>query len=54
MKAKEMRWQQQQMAMVLDGAGNPLGVVTLEDLLEILVGSIEDEFDHSHTASRRP
>ena len=51
---EEMRWQQQQMAMVLDGAGNPLGVVTLEDLLEILVGSIEDEFDHSHTAFRRP
>ena len=50
---EEMHWQQQQMAIVLDGKGNPLGMVTLEDLLEILVGNIEDEFDHSRTAPRR-
>jgi putative hemolysin len=47
---EEMHWQQQQMAVVLDRAGNPLGMVTLEDLLEILVGNIEDEFDHTRTA----
>ncbi|MBU0741998.1 DUF21 domain-containing protein [bacterium] len=48
---EEMRWQQQQMAVVTDHAGNPLGLVTLEDLLEILVGSIEDEFDRAMVAS---
>ncbi|MBA4377582.1 MAG: hypothetical protein C0395_02845 [Gemmatimonas sp.] len=42
---EEMRWQRQQMAVVVDAGGNPLGMVTLEDLLEVLVGSIEDEFD---------
>ncbi len=42
---EEMRWQRQQMAVVVDAEGNPLGLVTLEDLLEVLVGSIEDEFD---------
>lgn len=41
----EMRWQQQQMAVVVDRGGEPRGVVTLEDLLEVLVGSIEDEHD---------
>ncbi len=48
---EEMRWQQQQMAVVTDRAGNPLGQVTLEDLLEVLVGSIEDEFDSVLVAS---
>lgn len=42
---EEMRWQRQQMAVVVDADGNPLGLVTLEDLLEVLIGSIEDEFD---------
>jgi len=42
---EEMRWQRQQMAVVVDADGNPLGMVTLEDLLEVLVGSIADEFD---------
>ncbi len=41
----EMRWQQQQMAVVVDRGGAPRGVVTLEDLLEVLVGRIEDEHD---------
>jgi len=48
---EEMRWQQQQMAVVTDRAGNPLGQVTLEDLLEVLVGSIEDEFDRALVTS---
>ncbi len=42
---EEMRWQRQQMAIVTDSDGTPVGLVTLEDLLEMLVGSIEDEFD---------
>jgi CBS domain containing-hemolysin-like protein len=44
---EEMRWQRQQMAIVVDTDGNTQGLVTLEDLLEILVGSIEDEFDRA-------
>ena len=42
---EEMRWQRQQMAIVADETGTPIGLVTFEDLLEMLVGSIEDEFD---------
>ncbi|HZS58239.1 MAG TPA: CNNM domain-containing protein [Gemmatimonadaceae bacterium] len=33
------------MAVVADGAGRHVGIVTLEDLLETLVGEIEDEHD---------
>ncbi len=47
---EELRWQRQQLAIVVDAAGNPRGLVTLEDLLEVLVGRIEDEFDRA----RRP
>jgi len=42
---EELRWQRQQMAVVVDRAGAPLGLVTLEDLVEAVVGRIEDEFD---------
>ncbi len=42
---EELRWQRQQLAVVVDRAGAPLGLVTLEDLVEAVVGRIEDEFD---------
>ena len=41
----EFRKQNQHMAVVIDEYGAMEGIVTLEDLLEEIVGEIEDEFD---------
>jgi putative hemolysin len=41
----EFRSQNQHMAVVVDEYGAMEGIVTLEDLLEEIVGDIEDEFD---------
>jgi CBS domain containing-hemolysin-like protein len=41
----QLRGQRSQMAIVLDEYGAVAGLVTLEDLLEQLVGSIDDEHD---------
>ena len=41
----EFRNQNQHMAIVLDEYGSMEGIVTLEDVLEEIVGEIEDEFD---------
>ena len=42
---EELRSQGRQLAVVADGIGNPLGMITLEDLIETVIGSIQDEFD---------
>ncbi|MCK9995145.1 MAG: DUF21 domain-containing protein [Candidatus Krumholzibacteria bacterium] len=42
---EELRSQSRQLAVVVDGSGNPRGMITLEDLIETVVGSIQDEFD---------
>ncbi|MBK8165748.1 MAG: DUF21 domain-containing protein [bacterium] len=42
---EELRGQGNQMAAVCDAGGNPLGLITLEDLIETVMGSIHDEFD---------
>ncbi len=42
---EELRGQGNQMAAVCDPAGNPQGLITLEDLIETVMGSIHDEFD---------
>jgi putative hemolysin len=47
---EELRGQANQMAAVCDPAGNPLGLITLEDLIETVMGSIHDEFDHQVAA----
>jgi len=43
----------QHLAIVVDALGNVLGVLTLEDVLEELVGEIVDETDVEHEAIRR-
>jgi putative hemolysin len=42
---RELQARRQHMAAVVDEHGSLAGIVTLEDLLEELVGEIEDEFD---------
>jgi CBS domain containing-hemolysin-like protein len=42
---REMQRQKQHMSIVIDEYGNVAGLVTIEDLLEAIVGNIEDEHD---------
>jgi putative hemolysin len=42
---KELRRARRQMAVVIDTDGIPVGIITLEDIVEELVGDIEDEHD---------
>ncbi len=42
---KEFRKIRRQMAVVIEEAGVPIGIITLEDIVEELVGDIEDEHD---------
>jgi CBS domain containing-hemolysin-like protein len=44
---REIQKQKQHMSMVIDEYGNLAGLVTIEDLLEAIVGNIEDEHDTS-------
>ena len=47
----EMRQRRMQMAVVLDEHGGMAGVVTLENILEMLVGDIDDEYDETQEVS---
>jgi putative hemolysin len=50
---RELREQRQQMAVVVDEYGTTAGIVALEDVLEEIVGEIEDEFDLPDATLRR-
>jgi putative hemolysin len=45
----EMRNQRQHLAIVLDEYGGTDGIITLEDLVETLIGDIRDEYDSDET-----
>ncbi len=49
---RELQARRQHLAVVIDEHGSLSGIVTLEDLLEELVGEIEDEYDVHETLIR--
>jgi putative hemolysin len=51
---EEMRAARQQLAVIIDEYGGTAGIVTIEDLVEALVGQIEEEPDLEGDAELRP
>ena len=49
----EFRQRRRTFAVVADEYGSVAGIVTLEDVLEALVGDIEDEFDRTRAVAQR-
>lgn len=49
----ELRRKRQRLAVVVDEYGGAVGLISIEDILEEIVGDIEDEFDRRRPALRR-
>ncbi|HEX9880365.1 MAG TPA: hemolysin family protein [Candidatus Binatia bacterium] len=45
----EFRWKQQHLGLIVDEHGTVVGLITMEDLLEEIMGEIRDETDYSET-----
>lgn len=45
---KEFRAQHYHMAIVIDEFGEMSGIITIEDILELIVGDIKDEYDNNN------
>ena len=50
---KELQNEKTHMAIVIDEYGGTAGIVTMEDLIEFVFGSIQDEFDEEEDDTRR-
>ena len=48
----QLQTEQQHLAIVVDEYGGAVGIVTIEDLLEIIVGDIDDEYDNEPSPIR--
>ena len=48
----QLQTEQQHLAIVVDEYGGAVGICTIEDLLEIIVGDIDDEYDNEPSAIR--